>query len=179
MQLLLRLGKAQIKGLYSVSVPSSTNETHEEFEINLYSELIYSHNVPFKIEDTKVFFEKGVDPRLGFDKVKTKYANPPSAVKVNLENYLNSELLEAVASKIHEEIQQKVSLDSISTQIKKEYAIRYRNELAARLKKAITDSFADVPVNAFNVLYHDVTNFKVSMADRRLRTNPKILITKK
>lgn len=154
----MRLGKAQIKGLYSLSVPSSDNSTSEKFELYLLSNLIYTHRSQFSIEDGKVIFGESVGHRLLFDVAKVKYGDLPSVLKENV----NPKLLDAVTRKIYEQVQQKLNLDNESSLIKSEIALRYRAETAERLEKAIADVFEDVHQNAFNVFYYDFTNFVVS-----------------
>lgn len=154
----MRLGKAQIKGLYSLSVPSSDNSNSEKFELYLLSNLIYTHRSQFSIEDGKVIFGESVGRRLLFDVAKVKYGDLPSVLKENV----NPKLLDAVTRKIYEQVQQKLKLDNESSLIKSEIALRYRAETAERLKKAIADVFEDVHQNAFNVFYYDFTNFVVS-----------------
>lgn len=164
---MIRLGKAQISGSYSVSTSSSPNTTFNDFELNFYADLIYSHTVLFHVdEENKITFGKTENYRFLFKKIKGQYTYPPNDLATDLKNYVNPKLFGAVVAKIFEEVKAKVSLDNVGFQIKNEVAFKYRNFIAGRFKKAISDAFADVYDNLyFNIFYSDKTNFHVSMIE--------------
>lgn len=164
---MIRLGKAQINGSYSVSTPSSPNTTFNDFQLNLYADLVYSHNILFhafkSYEEKKPTFGKIENHSLSYKKVKGRYTDPPSELAEELKNYLSPKLLGAVVSKIYEEVEEEVEHDDATFQIKSEIAFRYRNHIADRLEKAINDAFGHVHENnCTSVHYYDKTNFHVS-----------------
>ena len=143
---------------------SARNPSSQPFELNLYSNLIYTYNIAFHFKNKKVTFGKTDNQQLLFSKVTGKYTNPPSALVFDLKNYLDPKLLEAIVSKIYNEVSQKVSLEDAGFQIKNEIIVRNRKEVAGRLQKAVNDSFEDTLLHGtlFSVKYHDITNFVVS-----------------